>query len=298
MKNARSLRQYGMILAEVLLFLSFLGVIFVTLTALIMLLPNVGEQSATDSTLADPYHEILTDYLPWLIASFLSLWIVHQLIFKRTRSFSGLTSQHAFLQLTNGFLWAALLLSIGFALLYLSGWIEIKNIDFNGYLFLGFLLFFLIQSSVEEFMVRAFLLSTIAYRIGIWKGIIISSLVFTMLHIGNPNIQYLSLINIFLAGILLGVFYIRYNQIWAPIGLHTGWNFLQGSFFGFEVSGIHVYSYIDSAETGPDVFTGGPFGFEGSILASIFLMGLAFWIWNQAPEKFKGEYLLSSFQTD
>ena len=52
----------------------------------------------------------------------------------------------------------------------------------------------------------------------------------------------------------------------------------QGSFFGFEVSGFDVYSVINSEETGMDLFTGGPFGFEGSILATLLLGGFSLWI--------------------
>jgi hypothetical protein len=100
-----------------------------------------------------------------------------------------------------------------------------------------------------------------------------------------------------LAGALMGLIFLQTKKIWAPIGLHAGWNFLQGSFFGFEVSGFDVYSLIDSQETGMDLFTGGPFGFEGSILASLLLSGFSVWIILKNPSIFSKEDMIASTNT-
>jgi membrane protease YdiL (CAAX protease family) len=58
------------------------------------------------------------------------------------------------------------------------------------------------------------------------------------------------MLNIFLAGIFLGAYYINRRNLWFPIGLHFAWNFCQGSVFGFEVSGekvqIHIAKIIDN----------------------------------------------------
>jgi len=57
---------------------------------------------------------------------------------------------------------------------------------------------------------------------------------------------------------------------------------------------VDVYSVIDSEEVGPDILTGGAFGFEGSILATfimIIVMGL---IWREAPALFRGDYITST----
>lgn len=282
-----------MTLVEFVLFASLLALIFAVL-AYFASLTNIT--SHTSDQQIHPYHDVFLNYLPWLIASVTATLIVHKFIFHRTLEFSGFGFENIPGQFVKGFIYSFLMLAFGFLILYLSGWIRIEEVEMNAYLFFGFLVFFLVQSSVEEVMLRSFLLPTIGHRMGIWPGIILSAFLFMFLHIGNPNITLLSLLNILMAGILLGIIFIRYGQIWAPIGLHAGWNFLQGSFFGFEVSGLDMYSYIGSIESGPDIITGGAFGFEGSLLAFTLLTLLSWWIWRQSPHKFKGLYLISAPQ--
>lgn len=282
-----------MIFLEFVLFASLLALIFALLAYTINLAGNPSEQNSLQ---IQPFEDVLYNYLPWLIASLIATIIVHRTIFHRNLKFSGFGMNHLWTQFSKGVLLSLTILSIGFLILCIPGWIIIEKIEMNLTLFLGFLLFFIIQSSVEEIMLRSFLLTTIAHRIGIWPGIIISSLLFMLLHVDNPNISFVPLLNILMAGILLGIIYIEFHQIWAPIGFHAGWNFLQGSFFGFEVSGLGMYSLIDSSENGPDLFTGGSFGFEGSILAFIMLTILSWWIWKRSPHKFVGLYLNSTQQ--
>jgi len=56
-----------------------------------------------------------------------------------------------------------------------------------------------------------------------------------------------------------------------PIALHFSWNFFQGTIFGFSVSGNAEYSLITQTRTADTIWNGGEFGFEGSLLAVIFL---------------------------
>ena len=92
-----------------------------------------------------------------------------------------------------------------------------------------------------------------------------------LMHIGNPNIGVLPLVNLFLAGIFLGIYTIHKNNLWFPIGAHLVWNYLQGPIYGFEVSGNKINSLFDQKLVGHVLFTGGSFGFEGSIILTLFL---------------------------
>lgn len=89
------------------------------------------------------------------------------------------------------------------------------------------------------------------------------------MHAFNPNVDWMALSIIFLAGILLGISYIYTKNLWFPIGLHFGWNFFQ-SLFGFNVSGEDFYSITDFSLPAKTIWNGGDFGFEGSVLAVIF----------------------------
>ena len=51
--------------------------------------------------------------------------------------------------------------------------------------------------------------------------------------------------------------------------MHLTWNFFQGPVFGYEVSGFHTQSIITQEIKGNPIITGGEFGFEGSILATV-----------------------------
>ena len=73
------------------------------------------------------------------------------------------------------------------------------------------------------------------------------------------------------AGLMLGMAYKASGNLWLPIGIHWAWNFTQGNIFGFIVSGYYSAASIFTAEVdGPDLFTGGAFGPEASIIAPIF----------------------------
>jgi hypothetical protein len=92
------------------------------------------------------------------------------------------------------------------------------------------------------------------------------------MHLGNPNIGMLPLANLFLAGIFLGVYRIHKNNLWFPIGAHLMWNYLQGPIYGFEVSGNKINSLFEQKLKGHEVLTGGNFGYEGSIILTVFLI--------------------------
>jgi len=286
----QAIKQVGMMLVEVILFIGIMALTYAIIGGALLYL-NVVDVSDFEQTSIDrPYHMLLLDYLPVLLGALVATIIVHRVIFKRQLPFSGFGKQKLFAQFGAGLAWSAVLLTIGFVLLYALGMMEILRVNMDSYLFIGFFLFFLVQSSFEEFAMRSFLLPTVAHRSSIWVGIIISALVFSLLHFDNQNINPLSLINILLAGVLLGILFVSTGQIWAPIGLHAGWNFLQGTFYGYEVSGIDVYSYIDSREVGPDLWTGGAFGFEGSILATVLLSMLSIYYWKKNPDRFVGSH--------
>ena len=131
------------------------------------------------------------------------------------------------------------------------------------------LLFFVIFIFVgwnEELLSRGYHLQTIASGINLFWGVIISSAVFGLLHLGNPNATWISAAGIFFAGADLAYVYIRTRQLWLPIGLHIGWNFFEGVVFGFSVSGLDIYALTRIDVTGSVLWTGGAFGPEAGLI--------------------------------
>jgi hypothetical protein len=98
---------------------------------------------------------------------------------------------------------------------------------------------------------------------------VLSSVLFGYLHAANPSATPLSTFNVALAGLMLGFGYVLTGELAIPIGLHVTWNFFQGAVFGFPVSGLSVAgaTFLSTDQGGPALWTGGPFGPEGGLLA-------------------------------
>jgi hypothetical protein len=99
-------------------------------------------------------------------------------------------------------------------------------------------------------------------------------LIFGALHLANPNATLVSAACIAIeAGLLLGAAYIYSRNLWLPIAIHFAWNFLQSGIFGAITSGNDsTTSLLTTQITGPKLITGGRFGPEGTVQATIFCL--------------------------
>jgi membrane protease YdiL (CAAX protease family) len=143
-----------------------------------------------------------------------------------------------------------------------------------------FFIGFILVGWNEELLSRGYHLQTIASGLNLFWGVVISSAVFGILHLGNPNATWVSAAGIFFAGLYLAYGYIRTKQLWLPIGLHIGWNFFEGVVFGFPVSGLDIYALTRIQVTGPELWTGGAFGPEAGLIVLPSLIvggGLIYW---------------------
>jgi len=131
---------------------------------------------------------------------------------------------------------------------------------------LTFLAVFIFVGWNEELLSRGYHLQTLASGTNLFWGVIISSSLFGLGHLGNPNATWVSAAGIFFAGIFLAYGYLRTGQLWLSIGLHIGWNFFEGVVFGFPVSGLDIYRLIRHQVQGPEIWTGGAFGPEAGLI--------------------------------
>ncbi len=125
---------------------------------------------------------------------------------------------------------------------------------------------FIIGGWTEELLSRGYHLQNIADGLNLHWGVIISSSVFALLHLGNPSASWISTLGILLAGLFLALPYLLTRQLWLSIGLHIGWNFFEGVVFGFPVSGLETYRLLLHTVSGPEIWTGGAFGPEAGLL--------------------------------
>ena len=220
----------------------------------------------------DPISELFNYYLPLTFVFLTTTYIVKVLIFKVPEVALGFTNQRVVKDSFLGWGLGFVLVGLGFVLLYLFDQVEVNGLDFSPYFFFGFILLFIIQSFSEEIIFRGFMIPMIQYRIGTMAALIISSLLFFAVHLGNPNASVLGMINLVCGGFLMGLIFLKYKNIWAPTGFHASWNFVQSAFLGFPVSGLEIHSLVDLEETGNDYISGGAFGYEGSLISIIILV--------------------------
>jgi len=122
---------------------------------------------------------------------------------------------------------------------------------------------------LEEVVCRGYIQGNIAERSGPGAAILTSSLIFGVLHGVNPNVTVLALANLVLAGVLFGLAYERCRTLWLPWGLHFGWNLALGPGLGIPVSGAVMPSALHCQLSGPDWWSGGSFGIEGGLAATL-----------------------------
>jgi len=187
------------------------------------------------------------------------------------------------LDLLFGLFLGALLMSGIFLVEYLLGWVTIAGVfqTFDGLSFWQGILWpvalFLAVGIFEELLSRGYLLTNFAetFNFRFWTpvvalilGWLLSSSLFGLAHIGNPNTSTVSTINLVVAGLFLGLGYILTGDLAIPIGLHITWNFFQGNVFGFPVSGgsYSGVTFIAIEQKGPEMWTGGAFGPEAGLI--------------------------------
>jgi len=141
----------------------------------------------------------------------------------------------------------------------------------------GFVGFF-IQGPAEEVLFRGYVLSNVRARWGIRWAIGVSSVAFSLLHAPNPGYGVLPALNLTLFGVAMALYRVRWDndQLWGVFAIHTAWNWLQQVVFGLPNSGNlspvnDVLFSVAPNPALPDFVTGGGFGPEGTLGATIVL---------------------------
>ena len=161
----------------------------------------------------------------------------------------------------------------GFFILVLTHQLQFVDIKFNALNLVYSVGIFVFVAVSEEVFTRGYLLRNLAFSFNKYVALVVSALVFSLMHLANPNANLVGLSIIFLSGLVLGLPYLYTKNLWFPIALHFSWNFFQGPIFGYNVSGMNFYKLIETKYTTPNNWNGGEFGFEGSIVAVFFLLG-------------------------
>jgi membrane protease YdiL (CAAX protease family) len=214
--------------------------------------------------------QLLTIQFFGLLGTFLILWLFMKFIDKDKFIKLGFEIKNKLKEFNVGLGIGLIVMGLGYSILIFLGELTFQRLIFEPKEIFISILIFVIVAIVEETLLRGYVLRNLMISFNKYIALILSSILFSLMHSFNSNIDLFALTNLFLAGILLGLSYIHTKNLWFPIALHLSWNFFQ-TLFGFNVSGKNTYSLIEFSLPQENLLNGGAFGFEGSIL-SVFSM--------------------------
>ena len=193
-------------------------------------------------------------------------WAFCRLVDRTVLRSLGLQTRGWLAKLAAGWGLGTVLQLLIFAVLGIAGWLTVEWADLQPVDLSVSIVSWLIISLNEELSFRGYILQRLAQAWGLPAAVVVSSLVFAMVHVLNPNVQPLAMVSLFAAGLLLACAYLVSRSLWLPIGLHIGWNLAEIHLLGFPGSGIPEAALIRSVVNGPEAMTGGAFGPEGGLV--------------------------------
>jgi uncharacterized protein len=216
-------------------------------------------------------------YIVPLASLVLAIYVCRKFIDKQSFRSIGITFKlNEFLF---GSLFGIVLMAVGSGIIGLAGWGSYAYQGFDGPGLLKYLLMFLLVAIFEEWMVRTYLLHSLMASMNKYLALLLTSVLFSLLHAGNESFDLMAFTEITLAGIMLGLWYIHVGNIWFPVGVHLTWNYFQGPIFGHEVSGNPIKeSLLVQTDLAEPFYSGGKFGVEGSIVGLVLTVLACLWL--------------------
>jgi membrane protease YdiL (CAAX protease family) len=253
--------------------LSLSAITLFTLPVLFLGLAVGADPAQLTLTAASPIWS-LAILVPGAIGMTLSTWIARRFLDRRSfRSLGLVWNRNAVPDLVVGFAIPSVMMGGIFLAEWGLGWVHFERFAWSVLetrtiisLTLAAFLQFVIAGYQEEILSRGYHLQNFAETRGRWGGVVASSLIFGALHLLNPGSGWGSTLGIFAAGVFLAYGYLRTGQLWLSIGLHAGWNFFEGTVFGFQVSGLGFFHLLEHTVSGPELITGGDFGPESGLI--------------------------------
>lgn len=204
----------------------------------------------------------------------LATWVARRVLDRRSFVSLGFAlDRHTLPDLVAGFLIPFPMLGLVFGIATAFGWMQWGSWAWESQSaasvvlgMAGGLSLFVLVGVSEEVLSRGYHLQNLTESMG-WIGAwLLSSLIFAGLHVFNPGFSLQAGLGLVLAGLFLATGWLRTGRLWLSIGLHIGWNFFEGTVFGFAVSGLDLFRLMDHRIEGPSWATGGTFGPEAGAI--------------------------------
>ena len=216
---------------------------------------------------------------PWIMlislfataATTLACIIYCRKIERRSFASMGFRKQGWLLRYVKGYAIGTAMLLLCALVLWLMGDLDFAFAEKLPVLYLlVFFVGFVIQGMSEEVLVRGYFMISLSNRCHTALAVGISSVAFSLLHIFNPGITLLALLNLTLFGVFMAVYILRTDDLLGACAIHSSWNFAQGNLVGIRVSGsaqlptVAVMNPIGEQT----LFHGGDFGLEGGLIVT------------------------------
>ena len=227
----------------------------------------------------DSFKEILSfsgtsNLVSEILSLFLSIFLMTKISKLKTEQL-GFTKDDIIISYLKGALFGILQIFSVFFIIF-----GLKAIDVYYVGNISILIFFVFQGLFEEILFRGYLMPFFSKVIGIKFTIILLSFLFTCIHLFNPNLNVVGLVNVFLAGVTFSLIYYYTGNLWIVGAMHTLWNFILGFIVGSQVSGIITFNsiFFSIPVENKDLISGGKFGFEASIIETILELTISLFV--------------------
>jgi len=206
--------------------------------------------------------------------TYFAYWVYVRYVEKR--SMTELSSPRSAQELGLGALLGFGLFSFIIAILWLLGFYRVNGVSIVWFSLVGALLGAFVSGFAQELIFRAVIYRLTEEWLGTWWALAISAILFGLLHLTSTGATIYSALAVALqAGILLGAAYALTHRLWMALGIHVAWDFANDGIFGVGVAGQTgqpLHGLLQARLTGPDLFTGGVFGVEVSIISFVVLL--------------------------
>lgn len=130
----------------------------------------------------------------------------------------------------------------------------------------------------EEMLFRGYAFQVLAGAAGPFASILPFAVLFAAAHVGNPAVTIFGIITTVVWGVLLGYAFVKAGDLWLPIGLHLGWNWIM-PLFGTNLSGFTMgLTGYEMRPTGSVLWNGGSYGPEGGLPACLVVIALFYYL--------------------
>ncbi len=201
----------------------------------------------------------------------LSAFIMMKFIERQSFVLLGFHTKNIFKDIIAGFGFGSFWLIFSLIFLFFTGSLIFHPVGSPELLLLLFsFCITVINVLTQQILTRTYLFYLIKNESGVIAALLITSFLFAIMHIRFINGSFLALLNLFIAGLIFGVAYIKSGNIWLSSSIHLSWNWLLGPVAGLSVSGQNIgISHSLFFLSGSPILSGGDFGLEGSIIVTL-----------------------------